>query len=104
MKVWAGDIPEESRHVPRKGISPIEFYSEDGRLEPKKIQFFDRVFGKGILTWRIIRVYKWSVTPFISHLGHLKGKQPYLGDLLAMVINNLLAGMILQVVFEPRMG
>ena len=29
--------------------------------------------------------------------GHLEGKQPYLGDLLTMVINHLLTGMILQV-------
>ena len=33
----------------------------------------------------------------MSHLGHLEGKQPYLGDLLTMVINHLLTGMILQV-------
>ena len=25
---------------------------------------------------------------FINHLGHLKGEQPYLGDLLTMVINH----------------
>ena len=30
--------------------------------------------------------------------GHLEGEQPYLGDLLAMVIDHLLIGMILQVV------
>jgi len=35
--------------------------------------------------------------PFTSHLGHLEGEQPYLGDLLTMVINHLLTGMILQV-------
>ena len=93
--------PDMSR---RRGISPIEFYSKDGRLEPKKIKFFDRVLGEGILTWRIIRVFKRLVTPFKGHLGHLEGKQPYLGDLLAMVINNLLIGMILQVAFAPRMG
>ncbi len=34
----------------------------------------------------------------MSHLRHLEGKQPYLGDLLTMVINHLLTGMILQVV------
>ena len=33
---------------------------------------------------------------FTNHLGHLEGEQPYLGDLLAMVINHLLSGMILQ--------
>ena len=33
----------------------------------------------------------------MSHLGHLEGEQPYLGDLLTMVINHLLTGMILQV-------
>ena len=32
--------------------------------------------------------------PYISHLGHLEGEQPYLGDLLTMVINHLLNGMI----------
>ena len=31
----------------------------------------------------------------------MEGEQPYLGDLLTMVINHLLSGMILQVVFEP---
>ena len=36
-------------------------------------------------------------TPFISHLAHLEGEYPYLGDLLTMVINHLLNGMILQV-------
>ena len=46
-------------------------------------------FCKGIPTWRIIPVSKWLVTPFISHLGHLEGEQPYLGDLLTMVINHL---------------
>ena len=30
--------------------------------------------------------------------GRLEGEQPYLGDLLIMVINHLLIGMILQVV------
>ena len=29
--------------------------------------------------------------------GHLEGEQPYLGDLLTMVISHLLTGMILQV-------
>ena len=29
--------------------------------------------------------------------GHLEGEQPYLGNLLIMVINHLLNGMILQV-------
>ena len=33
-------------------------------------------------------------------LGHLEGEQPYLGDLLTMVINHLLSGMILQVGIE----
>ena len=36
----------------------------------------------------------------MSHLGHLEGEQPYLGDLLTMVINHLLTGMILQVTVE----
>ena len=35
--------------------------------------------------------------PLISHLGHLEGEQPYLGDLLTMVVKRLLTGMILQV-------
>ena len=29
--------------------------------------------------------------------GHLEGELPYLGELLSMVINHLLTGMILQV-------
>ena len=41
---------------------------------------------------------KWlGSPPFISHLGQLEGEQPYLKDLLTMVINHLLTGMILQV-------
>ena len=32
-----------------------------------------------------------------SHLGHLEGEQPYLGDLQTMVFNHLPTGMILQV-------
>ena len=31
----------------------------------------------------------------MSHLDHLEGKQPHLGNLLTIVINHLLAGMIL---------
>ena len=38
-----------------------------------------------------------SNPPFISNLGHLEGDQPYLRDLLTMVINRLVTGMILQV-------
>ena len=42
---------------------------------------------------------KWlGSPPFIKHLGHLEREQPYLGDLLTIVINHLLNGMILQVV------
>ena len=37
---------------------------------------------------------KWLVTPFMSQLGHLEGEQPYLGNLLTMVINHLLNGII----------
>ncbi len=43
----------------------------------------------------------------MSHLGHLEGEQPQSGDLLTMVINHLLNGMILQVgtIFtQKRMG
>ncbi len=54
-------------------------------------------------TWRIIPVSKWLVTPvYKPRKGHLEGvPQPYLGDLLTMVINHLLNGMILQVVNLP---
>ena len=49
-------------------------------------------------TWRIIPFSKWLGSPAsTSHVGHLEGEQPYLGDLLTMVINHLLTGMILQV-------
>ena len=49
-------------------------------------------------TWRIIPVSDWlGSPPFISHLTHLEGEYPYWGDLLTMVINHLLNGMILQV-------
>ena len=42
---------------------------------------------------------KWLITPIYKPWkGHLQGvPQPYLGDLLTMVINHLLTGMILQV-------
>ena len=37
------------------------------------------------VTWWIIPVSKWRGSPpFISHLGHLEGEQPYLGDLQIM--------------------
>jgi len=46
------------------------------------------------------RTRKWlGSPPFTSHVGHLEREQPYLGDLLTMVINHLLTGMILQVRF-----
>ena len=51
-----------------------------------------------LLTWRIILVTKWLVTPIYKPWkGHLNGEQPYLGDLLTMVVNHLLDKMILQV-------
>ena len=50
------------------------------------------------ITRRIIPVSNWlGSPPFISHLAYLEGEYPYLGDLLTMVINHLLNGMILQV-------
>ncbi len=51
----------------------------------------------GYVTWRISPLTKWLVIPFISHVGHLEGEEPYLGGLLTMVINHLLTGIILQV-------
>ena len=42
-----------------------------------------------------------SQTLFINHLRDLEGEQPQLGDLLTMVINHLLNGMILQVEYTP---
>ena len=40
---------------------------------------------------------KYLVAPIYKpQKGHLKGEQPYLGDLLTMVITHLLNGMILQ--------
>ena len=36
-----------------------------------------------------------------NHLRDLEGEQPQLGDLLTMVINHLLNGMILQVEYTP---
>ena len=41
-------------------------------------------------TWRIILDRNWLVTPvYISHLCHLEGEQPHLGDLPTMVISRL---------------
>ena len=37
----------------------------------------------------------------MSHLGHLEREQLYLGDLLTIVINHLLNGMILQAYNRP---
>ena len=48
-------------------------------------------------TWRIIPDSKWSVTPIYKSFRPFGTEQPYLGDLLTMVINQLLTGMILQV-------
>ena len=49
-------------------------------------------------TWRIIPVSKWLVTPIYKPFRPFgRGTLPYLGDLLTMVINHLLNGMILQV-------
>ena len=45
-----------------------------------------------------------SNPPFISNLGHLEGDQPYLGDLLTMVIDRLVTGMILQVSMGSKAG
>ena len=56
-------------------------------------------------TWRIIPVSKWLVSPIYKPWNaHLEGEQPQLGDLLAMVINHLLNGMILQVVTHGDSG
>ena len=46
---------------------------------------------KCVPTWMIIPVSKWLVTPqLIGYLGHVEGvPQPYLGDLLIMVINDV---------------
>ena len=53
-------------------------------------------------TWRIIP--SGQSPPILSHLGHLKGKQPYLRDLLTMVINHLVTGMILQPFCHSKMS
>ena len=51
-------------------------------------------------TWRIIPLNKWLGLP-PPHLkamkGYLKGEQLYLGDLITMLINHLLTGMILVI-------
>ena len=49
-------------------------------------------------TWRIIPVSKWLVTPIYKPFGPFGRGITLLGDLLTMVINHLLNGMILQVV------
>ena len=51
-------------------------------------------------TWRIIPglISRLGSPPFPSHKqNHLEGEQPYLGDLLTMLIDHLLDGTILQV-------
>ena len=64
------------------------------RVDPTRVQH----------TWRIIPVSKWLVNPIYKPWNaHLEGEQPYLGDLLTMVINHLLTGMILQAWWcDPR--
>ena len=50
--------------------------------------------------WRIIPGLvggSWPALNLYATNGHLEREQPYLGDLLIMVINHLLTGMILQV-------
>ena len=57
------------------------------------------------ITWRIIPVSNWLVTPIYKPWkAHLEGEYPYLGDLLTMVINHLLNGMILQAVCKTNMN
>ena len=59
-----------------------------------------KILGEG--TWRIIPLSKQLVTPvYRPWNGHLEGEQAYLGDLLTMIINHLLTGMILQVQLYP---
>ncbi len=54
-------------------------------------------------TWRIIPVSKWlGSPPFTSNVGLSEGEEPYLGDLLTMVINHSHTGMILQVIMVPQ--
>ena len=48
-------------------------------------------------TWRIIPVSKWLVTPIYKPFRPFISGIPHLGDLLTMVINHLLTGMILPV-------
>ena len=62
--------------------------------------FWDDAICRWYATWRIIPLSKWlGSPPFISHgKAILEGEQPYLGDLLTMVNNNLQSGMILQVI------
>ena len=48
-------------------------------------------------TWRIIPASKWLVTPTDSPFRPFGRGITHLGDLLSMVINHLLTGMILQV-------
>ena len=53
--------------------------------------------------WNLLGGSSHLVSGYTSHLSHLEGEQPYLEDLLTMVINHLLNGMILQVViFRPE--
>ena len=60
--------------------------------------FVELELGKGVPVyhpiWRITPLSKWLVNGVTRHL---ELGQPYLGDLLTMVINHLLDGMILQV-------
>ena len=51
------------------------------------------------VTWRINQLSKWLAKGVISHLSL---DQPYLGDLLTIVINHLLSGTILQAYFFPQ--
>ncbi len=57
-------------------LSVLGFFDRDGNYMPWYLEDHPRTC-------------KWLVAPIISHLGHLEGEQPYLGDLLTMVINHL---------------
>ena len=51
----------------------------------------------GLVTWRIIPVSKWLVTPIYKPFSPFGRGITLLRDRLTMVINHLLNGMILQV-------
>ena len=96
IRLWSNDLNLGMCNIATIPSDPWLFT----KFTPKKWWHHSKAWMNFILTtWRAIPVSNLLISPIYKPWnGHLEGKQPYLGDLLTMVINHLLHGMILQVV------